>query len=171
MLLRKCVLKAVVLAFLLGLGSSAQAQTYYANAEIVTVVFPQYVYVSNSSEVSVTVKNTGNNTWSRDTVCLGVGPGAPGNYKSGPAWAYVYSQPHQGAESLDRVWLPYNTFVGPGQTYTFTYATRHSWTKPTYVQKTVHFQMVSDSGHAWGWPDGWFGGSVERSYTCVPDGV
>jgi hypothetical protein len=107
-------------------------------SEVVSHTLPATLECGEVAPVTVTMRNTGDTTWTRY--------GALGGYKLG---AVGDSDPfHPG-----RVWLPSGVAVAPNQTYTFAFDLTAPQQGGTY---TTDWRMVHEGV-------GWFGPTVARS--------
>lgn len=149
------------------------------NAEV-TVSVPLTVASGETFQITVTVKNTGTTTWSREAgYCIGVGAGYPTEegYKTGasvcgPIISQAYPWPDPSWDDHNRIWFAEGDSIGPGQTRTLS-ATMQA---PVILSSTGYFwvpfsgtvRMVKENDQAIGWPDGWFGQARGYFMAVIP---
>ena len=120
------------------------------DATVVTTDLPSTLPCGGTWPASITMKNTGTTTWTRD-----------GGYKLGTVGD---EDPFYGPEP--RVWLPEEAAVAPGETWTFSFALT---APPSPGTHTTDWQMVHESVQ-------WFGGvaaqqvQVQCEPTTAPTG-
>lgn len=105
-------------------GDATSVNVKVRDAQIVSISAPTQIIVGQTQDMTVTVKNTGLTTWTEnDLIRLGIEGMSTGD---------------------NRVLLPQDVFVKPGESYTFSYKI----TASASGTLTLHIQMVKD-GLSW----------------------